>query len=199
MAVTCSRCGREYDITLFQFGRTIHCACGSRVGLEPRVRAVAEAGEIRFLVDAMLGRLARWLRIIGCDASFDSALSDADLARRAFEEERVVLTRDRALPEEWRIPRVLVLESELPLEQLRDVVRSYGLDWREQLFSRCSRCNVAIEPATREAIADRVPPRVLRERREFFTCPACERVYWEGSHLERMQRTLEHVLESLPA
>ena len=75
-------------------------------------------------------------------------------------------------------------------------MRTYGLDWREQLFSRC---NVAIEPAPREAVADRVPSRVLRERLELRTCPACERVYWEGSHLERMRHKLEQALENPPA
>ena len=198
MGVPCPRCGRKYDVALFQFGRTIDCTCGSRVGLEPRVRPAAEAGEVRFPIDAMLGRLARWLRIIGYDASYDSAISDAELARSAFEEDRVVLTRDRALPEEWRLLRVLVLESEVPLEQLREVVRSYGLDWRVRPFSRCNRCNVAIEPATRETVADRVPSRVIREQREFFTCPACARVYWEGSHLDRMRCTLEDGLGNQP-
>ena len=198
MAVPCPRCGREYDVALFQFGRTIDCTCGSRVGLEPRVRPAAEAGEVRFLVDAMLGRLARWLRILGYDASYDSAISDADLVRRAYEQDRVVLTRDRALPEEWRLPRVLLLESEDPLEQLRRVVAAFDLDCHQGLFSRCSRCNAGIEPRSREEVADRVPPRVLREQSQFFSCPSCGRIYWEGSHLDRMRRRLEDALGNQP-
>ncbi len=198
MAVPCPRCGREYDVTLFQFGRTIDCTCGSRVGIEPRVRPAAETGEVRFLVDAMLGRLARWLRILGCDAGYDSAISDAELVRRAFEQDRVILTRDRALPDEWRIPRVLLLESEDPLEQLRRVVAAFDLDWRQGLFSRCSRCNAGVEPRSPEEVADRLPPRVLREQSQFFSCPSCDRIYWEGSHLDRMRRTLEDALGNQP-
>lgn len=200
MAVPCPGCGREYDVALFQFGRTIDCTCGRRVGLEPRVRPLAGSGPVRFLVDAMLGRLARWLRILGQDASFDAAISDAELARRALEGDRVVLTRDRALPDEWRLARVVVLESDEPLEQLVQVVRRFGLDWRKDLFSRCSRCNLPLEPARPRDVAKRVPARVLRERAvlrdraDFFTCPGCERVYWEGSHLDRMRRTLEQRL-----
>ncbi len=197
MAVPCPRCGREYDVALFPFGRTIHCACGSRVGLEPRTRWGAQGGEIRFLVDAMLGRLARWLRILGYDASYVSDIADAELARRAFEENRVVVTRDRAFSEEWRIPRVLVLESEAPLEQLRAIVAAFDLDWRKRLFTRCSSCNLEIEPVPREEVAERVPPRVLREQHDFLRCAGCERIYWEGSHLERMRGTLDDTLGNL--
>jgi uncharacterized protein with PIN domain len=146
------------------------------------------------MVDAMLGRMARWLRIIGYDASYDAQISDEELARRAFEEDRIVLTRDRALPDEWRLPRVLVLDSEDALEQLRQVVAAFDLDWRARQFSRCSRCNTLIEPKSPEEVADRVPPRVRREQSEFFACPTCQRVYWEGSHLERMRRDLERAL-----
>ena len=197
MAVPCPRCGRDYDIALFQFGRTIHCTCGSRVGLEPRVRETDPHGDHRFMVDAMLGRMARWLRIIGYDTSYDAQISDAELARRAFEEDRIVLTRDRALPDEWRVPRILVLDSEDALEQLRQVVAAFDLDWRGRQFSRCSRCNTSIEPRSLEEVADRVPPRVRREQSEFFACPTCDRVYWEGSHLERMRRDLERALGNL--
>lgn len=194
MAVPCPGCGREYDVTLFQFGRTLHCTCGRRVGLAPRVRAVPAGGEPRFAVDAMLGRLARWLRIVGCDALYAAGIADADLVRRALEEDRVILTRDRALPEEWSVPRVLVLESELPLEQLQTVAHAFDLDWRARLFTRCSRCNAELAPVARDEIAERVPPRVLRERQRFLRCPGCDRLYWSGSHTERMRRILEAAL-----
>ena len=123
MSVPCPRCGRGYDVTLFQFGRTIHCTCGSRVGLEPRIRPASCGHELRFMADAMLGRLARWLRILGCNVALEPEIPDAELVRRALEEERVILTRDQALPEEWRLPRVLIVESEAPLIQLQQVVR----------------------------------------------------------------------------
>jgi len=121
VSVPCPRCGRDYDVALFQFGRTIDCTCGSRVGLEPRVRRLPSGGEIRFIADAMLGRLARWLRTLGCDTAFDDEISDAELARRGIEEERAILTRDRRFREQWRVPSVLVLESQAPLEQLVEV------------------------------------------------------------------------------
>jgi hypothetical protein len=182
-------------VTLFQFGRTISCACGERVGLEPRVRELGKAGEIRFLADAMLGRLARWLRTLGCDTAFDAHIADADLARRAIEEDRVVLTRDRAFPGEWRVPQVLLVESESALEQLRQVVAAFALDPFARLFTRCRRCNATLEPISAAAVGPRVPPRVRAEHSRFLLCPACDRVYWAGSHTDRMRRALEQALD----
>jgi uncharacterized protein with PIN domain len=192
MSVPCPRCGRDYDVALFAFGRTLDCTCGARVGLEPRVRAGA-APELRFMADAMLGRLARWLRTLGYDTRFDASIEDAELARRAILEERTVLTRDRSFPHEWRVPRVLVLEATRPLEQLREVARAERLDQR-RLFTRCSMCNSRLEPSTRDGVARRVPERVLASCEQFRACPRCGRVYWEGSHTARMRRALDTVL-----
>ena len=195
MSVPCPRCGRGYDVALFQFGRTIHCTCGSRVGLEPRIRPLSAERELRFMVDAMLGRLARWLRILGCDARFEEEIPDAELVRRALEEGRVILTRDRALAEEWSVPHLLIVESEAPLTQLRQVVRAFELDWRARLFTRCSRCNTELETIAREDAATRVPPRIFSERERFLRCVSCGRIYWGGSHSARMRRVLDEALE----
>ncbi len=193
MAVPCPRCGRGYDATLFAFGRTLDCACGARVGMEPHV-APPGAGEPRFLADAMLGRLARWLRILGFDTAYRDDWTDAELARRAFEEERVLLTRDRRLPDEWRVPRVLVISAERAAEQLREVAAAFPRVTGARAFTRCSRCNARLEPATRESVAGAVPARVLREQTAFQRCPGCGRVYWEGSHVARMRRKLAELL-----
>ncbi len=192
MATPCPGCGRQYDVALFSFGRTIHCTCGTRVGIEARERLPAE--EPRFMVDAMLGRLARWLRVLGYDTAYESDIDDEHLVRRAIEEDRVILTRDRALPEEWRVPRILVLETESPLEQLREVAQRMRLAWRDRLFRRCSVCNTPLAPVARDEISGRLPPRVLAEQRRFVACRSCGRVYWEGSHTARMRRVLEATL-----
>ncbi len=194
MSVPCPRCGRGYDVALFQFGRTIHCTCGSRVGLEPRIRPLSSGHEICFMADAMLGRLARWLRILGCNVTFEPVISDAELVRRALVEERVILTRDQALPEEWRLPRVLIVKSEAPLLQLQQVVRAFEIDWRARLFTRCSRCNTELETVAYEDVTTRVPPRIISEQERFLRCASCERIYWGGSHSERMLRVLNEAL-----
>lgn len=194
MGVPCPGCGREYDVSLFAFGRTIHCACGARVADEARVRTAPPRGEPRFAADAMLGRLSRWLRLLGYDVAYEPHVADADLVRRAILERRIVLTRDRALPEEFRAPSLVVLASEAPADQLREVVERFGLDWHTRLFTRCSECNAPLREATPQEVADRVPARVRSWREEFRCCPSCGRVYWRGSHTERMTRSLERIL-----
>lgn len=196
MAIPCPGCDREYDVTLFQFGRTLHCTCGARVGVEARVQMAPrdDEEEPRFMVDAMLGRLARWLRILGYDAEYDAEISDGDLVRRSLEEGRVLVTRDRLLPEEWRVGNVQLLESERIEAQLRELTARYRLEWRSRLFTRCSRCNVRMEQLPRDLVAGRVPPRIQRDHSEFRGCPRCQRVYWRGSHTDRIRRVLERAL-----
>jgi uncharacterized protein len=190
MAITCPGCGREYDVTLFAFGRTIHCTCGRRVGLEHRVGPGVTSGRPRFIADAMLGRLARWLRTLGYDTAYDDAITDEELVRRALDEGRHILTRDRRLFVEWHVSGLLIRADE-PLDQLREVASALALTPPARLFTRCGVCNAVLKAVAREEVADRVPARVLARERSFVECPGCGRVYWEGSHTERMRRLLE--------
>ncbi|KPK78328.1 MAG: hypothetical protein AMS25_16050 [Gemmatimonas sp. SM23_52] len=144
----------------------------------------------------MLGRLARWLRTLGFDTAYDDAISDEELVRRAFEERRYVLTRDRRLPEQWRMKNCLVLESDAPVDQLREVVAHLRLEPSERLFTRCRICNAELVPAGSEEVEARVPASVRERHTAFVRCPDCGRVYWEGSHTERMMSVLTRVFES---
>jgi uncharacterized protein with PIN domain len=192
MAVPCPTCGRTYDIALFQFGRTIHCTCGTRVGLEPR--DAPQAGELRLFADAMLGGLARWLRILGYDTSYERHIEDEALVRRCFAEGRLLLTRDRRLLEEWRVRRSLLVSAQKPPEQLCEVVTRLGLDWEGRLFERCTICNTLVCAASRSTLEGRLPERIVREHTAFSRCPTCERIYWEGSHTRRIRERLESLL-----
>jgi uncharacterized protein with PIN domain len=192
--VRCPSCGRRYEAARFAFGCTLSCACGARVGAPLEEVEDDPRRVVRFAVDAMLGRLARWLRLLGFDAIWEPHVPDAALVRRALEEERWILTRDRALPVEWRVPRVHVVSAETPFEQLREVIRVFGLAPHARPFARCSRCNTPLEPLAPEHAAARVPPAVRERHDRFFVCPRCDRVYWEGSHVERMRRVLERAL-----
>jgi uncharacterized protein with PIN domain len=193
MAILCPKCGREYDVTLFQFGRTIHCTCGERVGrtIERRLEDIEPS---RFICDVMLGRLARWLRVLDYDTAYESDIEDAELARRALEEKRLILTRDRRLPEEWRVGKAcIVLEAEEPMAQLVEVAQRVGLRQPQHLFRRCLECNAPLEVTTAAAVNERVPERVLTTHEDFRYCPVCQRVYWEGDHTRRMRKQLESV------
>lgn len=198
MAIECPRCGRHYDVTLFQFGRTIHCTCGARVGRDAMERSLGREPELRFFCDAMLGRLARWLRALGYDTVYDPEIEDAELVRRSVEEERVILTRDRELAEAWRVEGCLVLGSDDPLQNLAVVDRELGLGWPRPLFRRCLACNEPLGEASAGEVERRAPDRVRARESRFRQCPSCKRVYWDGSHTRRMRRRLEETLGTGP-
>lgn len=145
----------------------------------------------RLLADGMLGRLARWLRILGYDTAYDPRLDDNELVRRARAEGRWVLTRDRELAGRRGV-RSLLIESEDLASQLAQVRSQLGRA-RESPFSRCPVCNTVLEEASLEQVQGRVPHFILRSHSRFRRCPSCDRIYWPGSHWRRMQ---ERVIQS---
>jgi hypothetical protein len=144
----------------------------------------------------MLGRLARWLRALGYDTSYECDIPDGELVRLAILERRFILTRDRALPQEWRVDDVMLIEAEAPLDQLAEVVAAFDLDCHARLFTRCTVCNQPVVEAVKETVLGRVPPRILAEHDAFWECRSCEKIYWKGSHVEQMHRRLEQLGKS---
>jgi len=145
----------------------------------------------------MLGGLARWLRMLGFDATQNDRLDDADMVRQAVAERRLILTRDRHLASEWSVEGILVLESEKPVSQLAELDRHCPLGPFAQPFTRCSRCNTPLVPASATRFSERVPEPVHRGVETVAYCPSCQRVYWEGSHTARMRRMLRDAVASL--
>ncbi len=195
MPVTCPGCGRLYEDARFPLGRTIHCACGARVG--PAHPVSGQSGSPpRFIADAMLGRLARWLRLLGLDTVYEADIADAEIVRRGVTEGRIILSRDRALPVEWRVSDLYLVDAERPLEQLREVAERFGLAEGMQILTRCSQCNAQLLPASRNDAAGHVPPRVLHNEQSFMHCPTCGRFYWSGSHVKRIRRIVGQALQA---
>jgi uncharacterized protein with PIN domain len=148
-----------------------------------------------FVVDAMLGRLAKWLRILGYDAVFDATAHDAQLARMARADGRILLTRDQTLAQRRGLQTVLV-DSEEPEAQLRQVVTQLNLR-TDHAFSRCPVCNELLESLTRQAAQALVPRYVWHTHDRFRMCPACGRVYWPGTHWQAMDGVLARLDETL--
>lgn len=148
-----------------------------------------------FLADAMLGRLARWLRVIGTDTlQLPLETPDSVLVERAREEDRVLLTRDRHLIRELRPERVCGVQSEIPLEQLADVVRDFGLRRPAEFMTRCLVCNSPLLELGSDAARDALPPSARGLPGPVRQCPMCNRVYWRGSHVRRMEAALAAAL-----
>ena len=142
----------------------------------------------------MLGRLARWLRALGYDTSYDESLADPVLVQQANAQQRVLLTRDRHLLRELKPERALEIRHDDPLQQLHAVVTALALPAPTELFTRCLLCNAPLQeldpvdaqPLLPEGVRD-LPGPVRR-------CPQCGRLYWEGSHVRRMLAALDRVL-----
>ena len=149
--------------------------------------------EVRFACDAMLGGLARWLRLAGIDTSYDPALDDAELTRRADVEGRWLVTRDRELASTSG-PRVVLLRATEVTAQLRELLQRLPFELDEgRFFSRCSRCNGELTEAGREVVVDLVPPYVATHHARFVRCVACGKVYWPGTHHGRILERLRGV------
>jgi len=143
----------------------------------------------------MLGALARWLRVLGVDTAYDPALDDSELVARSLAEGRTLLTRDRRLVERRALDgRHLLIASEVVDEQVRQVLDALALrPDPDDLFRRCLRCNAPLESVDPEAARRQVPPFVARTQARFRRCPACDRLYWRGTHARRMRRRLERM------
>ncbi len=145
---------------------------------------------MKFLVDLPLGGLARWLRFCG----FDAASSRLSPALPPPAPDTYILTRRESLHQLNR-PDVLVLAANRPEEQLAAVFRLLAIPAdRLQPLSRCSRCNEPLTPVPREQVQGRVPEHVFHHQSEFYECPRCHRLFWPGSHLPGIIRTLREQL-----
>lgn len=142
----------------------------------------------RLLADAMLGRLARWLRILGYDTLYDSRWPDNELVRLSRAEDRVLLTRDTALARRRGV-RTLLVTADRVESQLVQVVSELGLSVRAA-FMRCPVCNEVLEEVPRSWAWGYVPPYTFCTQREFRLCPNCDRFYWRGTHWEQMWKAM---------
>lgn len=150
----------------------------------------------RFIADAHLGRLARYLRMLGFDTLYENALPDRQLVQTSVDERRVLLTRDRELLMHRELTHGVFVRGERPRDQLRYVVERLDLARTCQPFSRCMDCNSELVAADPSTLTGEVPPTVLANHRHFQSCTGCNRVFWRGSHYARMVKLVGRVLES---
>jgi uncharacterized protein with PIN domain len=168
-------------------------------GRDRRGRALAQPGEEpRFVADQMLGRLATWLRLLGYDTVHPWDQPDSWVIRVARDEGRIILTRDGPLAQITSTP-VHFVRAQRPSDQLLEVVRAFGLVVDDaRMFTRCPRCNVAVDEVPFDTVKAQVPTAVASEPRVYRRCPQCARVYWRGGHVERMLDHLRDVLDLDP-
>lgn len=149
-----------------------------------------------FIADCMVGKLAKWLRILGCDTWYFHAVSNEILLQNVLETGRILLTRDTALFR--RIPKGsgLFIESDHVEEQLKQVIEAVPLDLvHAEILTRCVRCNKRLQPVEKSEIEAQVPEFVYHTQTEFSRCRGCGKVYWKGSHQAHIIETLKRFME----
>ena len=149
--------------------------------------------EPRFFADAHLGRLARYLRLLGFDTAYERDCDDAHLAASAARERRIVLTHDEGLLKRNMVTHGMFERSQQPRAQLLEVARRLQLLSRFKPFTRCLECNGELTTTSKPEVAGLVPERAWRSHEEFMRCTNCGRVYWAGTHHERLHRLVEDI------
>lgn len=152
---------------------------------------MTEQNDIRFVVDHMLVKLGKYLRILGYDAEWDTTVRTHELITRSNIDRRVFITRNTKICDQYPQPaRIVRVVSTDPPEQLREVVNALQLDPGQAVFSKCIRCNVALAPATKADVEESVHPNVTGRYKDFYKCPECDTVFWKGSHVRNTCRKL---------
>lgn len=149
--------------------------------------------DTRFVADVHLGKLARLLRLLGFDTVCDPEAGDAAIVETQQREKRVILTRDRELLKSNGVTHGYWVRATDPDEQLDEVVARFDLARSADPFTRCLVCNGVIEPADVDAAPSQAPPRVRRRHTEFFRCADCRRLYWKGTHYDRLAAVVRRV------
>jgi len=152
----------------------------------------ADAKMVKFAADRMLGRLVKWLRVLGQDVIYGPHLTGYGLIRAARLERRLILTRDRRLKQK-QPPEFLFIESDHYREQLRQVIQHCQLSVAQSLFTRCVECNSVLQPRPKPTVEKVVPPYVFSTQEKFSWCPICQRVYWPATHHQKMVEELKKI------
>jgi uncharacterized protein with PIN domain len=148
---------------------------------------------MKLIVDFMCGKLVRWLRVLGLDAEYFRETDTRALLKRALSEELTIVTRNSRLSSTPGVS-MLLLKSEIPEEQVKQVLDELGLLGSIALFARCIVCNGELKAVSKEDVRGRVPFYTFQRQERFKKCPGCGRIYWEGTHVEHMKRRIAELL-----
>lgn len=155
-----------------------------------RVRALRE---VRFVADVHLGKLASHLRMLGFDTLYRNDYTDDELLNLSVGFQRTLLSKDHALVADPRLTHAILVRSQDPREQLLEVLHRLDLFRLTHPFTRCIACNTILEPAEKARIIHRLPSRIIPLYDEFRTCPFCDRLYWKGSHHQKMEAFIRNL------
>lgn len=163
-----------------------------RLDISPVTRLLTRPPRLtRFVLDVHLGKLARYLRLLGFDTLYRNDYDDDAIIGLARNDSRVILTRDRGLLKHGAVVHGYWVRATAPPQQLAEIVKVFDLGGHAHPFTRCTRCNGELQRIPKSAVAERLPPRVREHFGAFAQCPACAAVYWPGSHFDRMREMID--------
>lgn len=147
--------------------------------------------EPNFAAEKTLGKLAKWLRILGFDAIYDPDI------KNPAESGRILLTRTKRIKYEYTTDKLIFIKSDKPFKQLKEVIKALGIVKEDiKTFTRCIRCNTKIRMINKNSIRSVVPDYVWENQDSFKTCIKCKRIYWQGSHTKRSMEIIKKLFES---
>ena len=151
--------------------------------------------DVRFICDQHLGTLARLLRMMGFDTTWERDWLEPELARRAVNEDRVVLSRNRSLLKRKALTQALLIRGNRPDDQAAEVLHRFLLAGQIQMFNRCTACNGLVEPVSKAKVRDRIPPRTKLWLDDYFLCRDCDNLYWEGTHVTAIRQRVAAIIQ----
>ncbi len=151
---------------------------------------------MKFITDSMLGKLARWLRILGFDAFFDPSLPLNHLIEMSKSSNVIFITRRKSLPDDVFLQNICYIPSERIEEQIRFVIKKFNLDTRMNLFTRCLECNTEVISIDKSLAKGKVPDKSFEGYENFYQCPKCKKIYWKGGHFLNTIKKLNNIIHN---
>jgi uncharacterized protein with PIN domain len=140
----------------------------------------------KFVADVHLGRLTRYLRMMGFDVYYKNDLSDEEIVKISLKERRAILTRDIGILKRTEVTHAYFIRTDKVEKQTEEVIIRFDLQNEIKEFSRCLECNELLKSIKKETIIEQLPPKVSQTHNEFYQCPSCKKIYWKGTHYQRM-------------
>jgi len=140
----------------------------------------------KFVADVHLGRLTRYLRMMGFDVYYKNDLLDEEIVKISLKERRAILTRDIGILKRTEVTHAYFIRTDKVEKQTEEVIIRFDLQNEMKEFSRCLECNELLKSIKKETIIKQLPPKVAQTQNEFYQCPSCKKIYWKGTHYERM-------------
>jgi len=148
---------------------------------------------LKFVTDGMLGKLTRWLRMLGQDVVYTGSMDDKELIQKTKKEHRILLTRDLELYQQatGKGAEAFLVEGKTEAEKLAKLAKRFGFKLKIDVkVSRCPKCNTRIKPVSKAYVINKIPQTTSSYYNEFWECPGCRQVYWRGAHWKKIEKTL---------